>query len=79
MIMKLFAKTAEGRYRTAVSVKNHLRCCLAQWETQHRIDEFRLDEQDPPDRLLISGKLHGRESEIGALLTAFDRVVAGIP
>ena len=38
IIMKLLAKTAEERYQTAVGVASDLRRCLAEWETQHRID-----------------------------------------
>ena len=77
IIMKLLAKTAEERYQTASGAASDLRRCLAEWETQHRIDEFPLGEQDTPDRLLIPEKLYGRESEIGTLLASFDRVVAG--
>jgi serine/threonine protein kinase len=77
IIMKLLAKTAEDRYQKAAGVETDLRRCLAEWETQNRIDEFQLGEQDTPDRLLIPEKLYGREPEIAALLTAFDRVVAG--
>jgi len=77
IIMKLLAKTAEERYQTAAGVESDLRRCLTEWETQHRIDEFPLGEHDTPDRLLIPEKLYGRESEIDALLAAFDRVVAG--
>src|SRR3989441_7212898 len=77
IIMKLLAKTAEDRYQTAVGVESDLRRCLAEWETQRRIDEFPLGEHDTPDRLLIPEKLYGRESEIEALVAAFDRVVAG--
>src|SRR5438094_3158253 len=76
IIMKLLAKTAEERYQTASGAASDLRRCLADWETQHRIDEFPLGEQDTPDRLLIPEKLYGRESEIGTLLASFDRVVA---
>src|ERR1700733_15523231 len=76
IIMKLLARTAEERYQTAVGVESDLRRCLAEWETQHRIVEFPCGEQDVPDRLLIPEKLYGRESEIDALLAAFDRVVA---
>ena len=76
IIMKLLAKTAEERYQTAASAGSDLRRCLAEWETQGRIDEFPLGDHDTPDRLLIPEKLYGRESEIGALLAAFDRVVA---
>src|SRR5258707_14982782 len=77
--MKLLAKTAEDRYQTAAGVERDLRRCLAEWETQHRIDEFPLGEHDTPDRLLIPEKLYGRASEIETLLTAFDRIVAGGP
>src|SRR6266481_3850817 len=77
IIMKLLAKTAEDRYQTAVGVESDLRRCLAEWETQRRIDEFPLGEHDTPDRLLIPEKLYGRASEIETLLAAFDRIVAG--
>jgi PAS domain S-box-containing protein len=77
IIMKLLAKTAEERYQTAAGAESDLRRCLTEWETQRRIDEFPLGEDDTPDRLLIPEKLYGRESEIDALLAAFDRVVAG--
>src|ERR1700688_3167135 len=76
IIMKLLAKTAEERYQTAVGAESDLRRCLAEWETQRRIDEFALGQHDTPDRLLIPEKLYGRESEIEALVAAFDRVVA---
>jgi PAS domain S-box-containing protein len=77
IIMKLLAKTAEERYQTAFGAASDLQRCLVEWETHHRIDEFPLGEQDTSDRLLIPEKLYGRESEINALLAAFDRVVAG--
>jgi len=76
IIMKLFARTAEDRYQTAVGVESDLRRCLPEWETQRRIDEFPLGEHDTPDRLLIPEKLYGRASEIEAILAAFDRIVA---
>src|SRR5882672_8377355 len=53
IIMKLLAKTAEERYQTAAGLERDLRRCLAEWEMQHRIDEFPLGEHDTPDRLLI--------------------------
>ena len=74
IIMKLLAKRAEERYQTAVGVESDLRRCLAEWEAQGRISEFRLGERDMPDRLFIPEKLYGRESEIHALVGAFDRV-----
>jgi PAS domain S-box-containing protein len=77
VIMKLLAKTAEGRYQTAVGLERDLQRFLKEWETHGRIDEFPLGEHDKQDRLLIPEKLYGRTSEIGALLASFDRVLAG--
>jgi PAS domain S-box-containing protein len=75
IIMKLLAKNAEERYQTASGVEADLRRCLEQWQSLGRIDAFPLGAHDASDRLLIPEKLYGREREIDALVTAFDRVV----
>jgi PAS domain S-box-containing protein len=75
--MKLLSKTVEERYQTAAGVENDLRRCLADWEANRRIAAFTPGERDVPDHLLIPERLYGRDREIEALLTAFDRVVAG--
>jgi len=75
IVSKLLAKTAEERYQTAAGLERDLRRCLAEWEAQHRIDDFPLGQQDTPDRLLIPEKLYGRAREVATLLGAFDRVV----
>jgi PAS domain S-box-containing protein len=77
IIMKLLAKTAEERYQTATGAESDLRRCLIDWESQCRVNEFALGEQDTPDRLLIPEKLYGRGREIDTLLAAFNRIVAG--
>src|SRR5258708_6199633 len=74
--MKLLAKNAEERYQTASGLEADLRRCLEEWEPHGRIDPFPLGAHDASDQLLIPGKLYGRESEVDALLAAFDRVVA---
>src|SRR6202030_401160 len=76
IVMKLLAKTAEERYQTAAGVEADLRRGLAEWESHGRIEPFAPGAHDPSDRLLIPEKLYGREREIDALLSAFDRVVA---
>jgi len=76
IVMKLLAKNAEERYQTASGLEADLRRCLAEWESHGRIDPFPLGVHDSSDHLLIPEKLYGREREIDALLTAFDRVVA---
>ena len=73
--MKLLAKNAEERYQTASGLESDLRRCLAQWQSQGRIEAFPLGAHDASDRLLIPEKLYGREGEIDVLLAAFDRVV----
>jgi PAS domain S-box-containing protein len=73
--MKLLAKNAEERYQTASGLESDLRRCLAQWQSQGRIEPFPLGAHDASDRLLIPEKLYGREGEIDGLLAAFDRVV----
>ncbi|BCG01587.1 signal transduction histidine kinase (plasmid) [Paraburkholderia sp. PGU19] len=75
IVMKLLAKTAEERYQTAAGVEHDLKHCLAAWQREQRIDEFRLDEHDTPDRLMIPEKLYGREHEVSTLVAAFDRTV----
>src|SRR5580698_4235635 len=74
--MKLLAKNVEDRYQTAVGLEADLRRCLSAWQAHGRIDPFPLGMDDSSDRLLIPEKLYGREREVNALLTAFDRVVA---
>ncbi len=76
IVMKLLVKNAEERYQTTAGVEADLRRCLAEWESDGRIDPFLLGAQDASDRLLIPEKLYGREREIDTLLAAFDRVVA---
>ena len=75
LTMKLLAKNAEERYQTASGLEADLRRCLAQWQSDGRIDTFPLGAHDASDRLLIPEKLYGREGEIDLLLAAFDRVV----
>jgi AAA ATPase domain/Protein kinase domain len=77
IIMKLLAKTAEERYQTAAGVLADLQRCLREWETQRRIDPFRLGAHDTSDRLMIPERLYGREREMRTLLASFERVIAG--
>ena len=75
MVMKLLSKNAEDRYQSAAGLDVDLRSCLTQWESTGHIDRFPLGAHDTSDRLLIPEKLYGRESQIEALLAAFERVV----
>ncbi|MFZ6044738.1 AAA family ATPase [Pseudomonas sp. CR3202] len=75
IVMKLLAKTAEERYQSAASVEHDLRRCLADWQRQRHINDFPLDGQGVPDRLLIPEKLYGRDYEVGALIASFGRII----
>jgi PAS domain S-box-containing protein len=75
IILKLLAKTAEDRYQTAAGLEADLQRCLTAWKSWGRIDPFPLAARDASDRMLIPEKLYGRETEIEALVAAFDRVV----
>ncbi|MGK7888585.1 MAG: AAA family ATPase, partial [Leptolyngbyaceae cyanobacterium] len=74
LVLKLMAKNAEDRYQSGFGLKHDLETCLAQWQEAGTITPFRLGQRDQGDRFLIPEKLYGRESEVNALLDAFERV-----
>ncbi|HEY9661532.1 MAG TPA: serine/threonine-protein kinase PknK, partial [Allocoleopsis sp.] len=77
IILKLMAKNAEDRYQSAWGIRADLERCVEQLETVSRIAPFPLGLQDISNQFQIPQKLYGREAEIEALLTAFDRVATG--
>ncbi len=74
IVMKLLAKTAENRYQTAEGLKFDLESCLAQLQSSGNISDFTAGNADRASQLLIPQKLYGRETEVAALLSAFERV-----
>jgi predicted ATPase/serine phosphatase RsbU (regulator of sigma subunit)/tRNA A-37 threonylcarbamoyl transferase component Bud32 len=74
IVMKLMAKTAEDRYQSALGIRNDLGECWQQLQTTGNISDFPLGTQDISEHFQISQKLYGREAEVEALLTAFERV-----
>src|SRR5260370_36824704 len=80
IVMKLLTKTAEERYQTAAGVEADLRRYLAEWESRGRIEPFSLGGCDVSGRLVIPGKLYGRERGTPTLLTPSGPVLArGMP
>ncbi|RFU49197.1 ATP-binding sensor histidine kinase [Paraburkholderia sp. DHOC27] len=80
IVLKLLAKTAEERYQTAAGLEHDLRRCLIGPDAPFDIDPFPPGARDIPDKLLIPEKLYGRETDIRALLAAFDSMVSeGMP
>ncbi|MES2355490.1 MAG: EAL domain-containing protein [Pseudomonadota bacterium] len=74
IVMKLLAKVAEDRYKSASGLQFDLRKCLDQWEQFEQIDYFPLGEHDISDFFLISQKIYGRKEEAATLLEFFDRM-----
>ncbi|MEB3339934.1 AAA family ATPase [Okeania sp.] len=77
IILKLLAKTPGERYQSAWGLISDLDECLNQLQTTSTIVEFPLGSQDISDKFQIPPKLYGRQSEISALMGAFDRVSNG--
>ncbi len=77
IIMKLMAKTPELRYQSAAGLRYDLEQCSQQWQKNGTISEFVLGNRDICDRFMIPEKLYGRETEVKALLDAFDRISEG--
>lgn len=74
LVMTLMSKTAEDRYQSAFGIQADLSTCLQQLKQTGEIRTFPLRSQDHSDKFQIPQKLYGREQEISALLTAFERV-----
>ena len=79
IVLKLMAKNAEDRYQSALGLKYDLERCLDQLETTGEIAPFELAGRDICDRFSIPEKLYGRETEVQALLDAFERVAHSSP
>ncbi|OAB63330.1 hypothetical protein AY599_23220 [Leptolyngbya valderiana BDU 20041] len=77
IVLKLMAKNAEDRYQSAVGLKQDLEFCLTQLRETGQIEPFRIGQRDLCNRFTIPEKLYGRETEVRALLDAFDRISEG--
>lgn len=77
IIITLLSKNAEDRYQSAFGVKTDLEKCLDQFESTGQVHEFRLGATDFSGKLLMQGKLYGREKEIRYLDELFANCIAG--
>ncbi|XYH98762.1 AAA family ATPase [Sorangium sp. So ce1128] len=77
VVMKLLAKTPEERYQSARGLKADLSRCLASWSSTRQIELFTLGQKDMTGELRIPQKLYGRERDVEALMSAFERVRKG--
>ena len=77
IVMKLMAKTAEERYKSAFGLKADLEICLSQLQESGQIVSFLLATKDISDKFQIPQKLYGRSQEVETLLSAFERTSKG--
>nr|QDA77046.1 protein kinase [Jahnella sp. MSr9139] len=79
IVMHLLAKTPEERYQSARGLRADLEECLSEWAATGNIAPFPLGQKDWSGELRVPQKLYGREREVEALLSAFERARAGAP
>jgi histidine kinase len=77
VILKLLAKNAEDRYQSLDGLLSDIERCRNALAETGIVELFPLAQNDACDRLQISQKLYGRDSEYIRLLNAFKRVVGG--
>ncbi|MEZ4221573.1 MAG: AAA family ATPase [Polyangiaceae bacterium] len=77
IVMKLLAKTAEGRYQHATGLAKDLEHCITQLDVTGKIEPFALGRHDLSDALSVPQKLYGRERELQELAAAFERIARG--
>jgi len=77
LILKLLAKDPEDRYQSAAGLEADLAECLQRLANTGQIKPFPLGRQDLSDKFQVSRKLVGRQKELAALMTAYDRVSRG--
>ncbi len=73
IVMKLLAKSADERYRSARGVRADLARCLEQLNAG-RVERFAIAAVDPPVKFQIPQRLYGRDDDVAQLMAAFDRV-----
>ncbi|ATB41015.1 hypothetical protein CYFUS_006477 [Cystobacter fuscus] len=76
LVMKLLSKVAEERYQGAEGLRWDLERCQRAWEAG-ALEDFPLGLKDVPARFQLPQRLYGREAEVAALRSAFERVAAG--
>ncbi len=75
IVERLLAKAAQDRYQSARGVEHDLRLCAQQCLRGAPVEPFALGAADSLERLLIPGRLYGRETHVQALKDAFERAV----
>ncbi len=71
LVMKLMAKTAEGRYQSTYGIRADLEELRSLLSSGGDVESFRLGRRDVYERFQIPQKLYGREQDLENLLGAF--------
>jgi predicted ATPase/signal transduction histidine kinase/tRNA A-37 threonylcarbamoyl transferase component Bud32 len=77
LILRLMAKTAEGRYQSLRGIRADLSRCLSELTRSGTIAAFDLGAADVSERFTVPERLYGREESVRRLLDAFERVSQG--
>ena len=77
IILKLLEKKPEDRYQSAFGLAKDLDLCLQILKDSKDINEFNPGEEDYSGKLQIPEKLYGREKEIQAISSSYQRVLNG--
>ncbi|MBU1168621.1 MAG: AAA family ATPase [Proteobacteria bacterium] len=77
IIDKLLFKTPEERYQNGFGLLADLTECLFRLKKYGRIEDFDISKKDVPIKFIIPQSLHGREKELNALMSCFERVSHG--
>ena len=77
IVMRLLAKAADDRYRTAAGVAHDLQRCATELRTTGTVGFFGAGARDQSDRFVIPQRLYGRDREIATLTDAFTRTCEG--
>lgn len=77
IVLKLLAKTADERYKSALGIQADLVICLMQLEANGFIEPFPVGENDVSEKFQVPQRNYGRDAELAILLAAFNRVANG--
>jgi hypothetical protein len=78
IVLRLLQKSPEERYQLASALERDLLHCQEQLERTGRIpDDLPIGGADGPHRPIFSRRLHGRESQIAALLACYEQAAQG--
>ena len=77
LVARLLAKEPEARYQSHQALRRDLQHLLAHLDQPSRLASHRLAQGDLPERLQLSGRLHGRDAEVQRVLHCVESAARG--